>query len=30
MKNAFKILESFNDWWYGKPVKKKSKKRGKK
>ena len=30
MKNAFNMLESFNHWWYGKPVKKKSKRRGKK
>jgi len=29
MKEAFKLLESFNDWWYGKPPRKKRKKRKK-
>ena len=27
MKEAFKLLESFKDWWYDKPVKKPKKKR---
>jgi len=27
MKNAFKELESFKNWWYGKTPKKKTKKR---
>lgn len=27
MKNAFKLLKSFNELWYGKPAKKKRKKR---
>ena len=30
MKNAFKELESFKNLWYGKPLKKKAKKRSKK
>ena len=25
MKDAFKLLESFYDWWYGKPPRKKRK-----
>ena len=29
MKGAMKLLESFNIWWYGKPARKKSKKKSK-